>query len=87
VERTFTNVPTTGLTIRMTERDTAIIISACRVEGISRSEFFRRTSLQAAKRILRRAERERQGEQLGAKEGPQRRNHGPKQKEHDANAI
>jgi uncharacterized protein (DUF1778 family) len=66
VERIFTNAPRTGLTVRMSKRDTEVLISACRIEGISRSEFFRRSSLQAAKRILRRAQRERQNEQLSA---------------------
>jgi hypothetical protein len=66
VERIFTNAPRTGLTVRMSKRDTEILISACRIEGISRSEFFRRTSLAAARRILRRVEREKQNEKLSA---------------------
>jgi len=55
MEKVFTKEQTVQTTYRMKKRDDAIIVQAARLEGDSRSEFVRKATVAAAKRIISKA--------------------------------
>lgn len=46
--------------VRLLQGDVEIVIAAARLQGISRSEFLRRSVVEKAKRVLRKSQREEQ---------------------------
>ena len=44
--------------VRLPQRDIGVIHEGARIEGVSRSEFLRKSSVERARRIIRRAQKE-----------------------------
>jgi hypothetical protein len=59
MERNLTKSPMVSTSIRMPRRDIEMIFQGARIEGISRAEFLRKSSVERAKRVIRKAARER----------------------------
>jgi len=59
MEKVFTKVAMLlPLSVRMPRRDAEKIVEAARIEGLSRSEFLRRSGIERAKRVLRKSEKD-----------------------------
>ena len=56
--RSRTKVAMKSTSIRMPQRDIEMIFQGARIEGISRAEFLRKSTVERARRIVRRAARE-----------------------------
>jgi hypothetical protein len=58
MEKIYTKPPMLLSSIRMPRRDADMIIQGARLEGISRSEFLRKSGVERARRALRKAARD-----------------------------
>jgi uncharacterized protein (DUF1778 family) len=55
IEKVYTKPPMLFTSLRLPRGDFATIVDAARIEGISKSEFLRRSAVAHATRVIRRA--------------------------------
>lgn len=56
MEKIYTKIPMLLTSMRLPRRDVAMIVEGARIEGVSRSEFLRKSGVERAKRMIRRAQ-------------------------------
>lgn len=60
MEKIYTKIPMLLTSMRLPRRDIAMIVEGARIEGVSRSEFLRKSSVERARRVIRKAQNESQ---------------------------